>query len=240
MMIRRFFNWLFGLLGYAPRVDLDRERNVMTRELDEYKRRCDLLGQRAQVIASVLDTVNAQLEEHKKLAEYLKYDTMESLKIENERVLKMAQECEDHCKRVETEVSKIMHSDEVFRFSGKPAIPGATVVQMRPLLGLSTEEDGNSLAIIGRTVLTDDATREIHGYVSFSEKYSYLIRYLYQQSITQRIVDNILSSGAVQFTLGYNEDTTTVEAYYKIICALPDPSSVVQIVKTENNTGEGA
>lgn len=217
-MLKRFFCWLFGLIGFVPAsnlttalsdVETEKNRNMQfQKELSESKQ--------------LVNEYERKIQEYQRQAELLQYDTMEQLKKENIRVQEAVKRTEERCKEVESLITVIMQSDQIFSFAGKPAIPGATVLTVSTDTGVELPDCYRSFSVIGRTILDDEGTKMIHQAVTFDDKYGCALQYLKNQtSVIERLMDYVMRIGGIQFTLGYNTDCTEVELYYKIIVGIP-------------------
>lgn len=146
----------------------------------------------------------------------LKFETMETLNevnkelsAENDRLQAEIVEAEKYFNEVQRQLSEGMHTDPVFGFAGSRAIPGATIV--RPISTI-----GDVITVAGRTIFDDAITAKINNNPNISEKYWIAINSLTRLGIIEKIADNLLQCGAIQFTLAFNPDCTTSELYYKI------------------------
>lgn len=231
-MIKKFFVWLFGLVGFVPAADLSEATHkfhVQSIELTQTQQRLAKLQQDLTAAEHAKETAEAEVIELRTQAFELQYDTMEALKSENIRVKEQVKETVIRCKEIEAQVTAIMQHDETYSFGGKPAIPGATALTVTNDTGLELPDCYRSVSVVGRTILDDAGTQRIHQAITFADKYGVALQYLKTQtSVLDRIMDYVLRSGGIQFTLGYNTECTEVELYYKMIVGVPTDALLLE------------
>lgn len=217
-MLKRFFCWLFGLIGFVPASNL----TIALSDVEAEKNRNMQFQKELSESKQLVNEYERKIQEYQRQAELLQYDTMQQLKSENIRVQEAVKRAEERCKEVESYVTAIMQSDRVFSFAGKPAIPGATVLTVNTDVGVELPDCYRSFSIVGRTILDDVGTKMIHQATTFDDKYRCALQYLKSQtSVIERLMDYVMRVGGIQFTLGYNTDCTEVELYYKMIVGIP-------------------
>lgn len=160
----------------------------------------------------------------------LNADTIESVKAENDKLRTQIDkvnadiaEAEKFYKEVQKQISEIAGTGEEYKFKYNIEFPGATTIKSANLL-----ENGH-VKVSGRTILMDDTTAKIQAATSLREKYTIGLNYLIKTGLLNRLTQNLIQSGALQFTYGYTE-STTIEVYYTIEAIVPDS----YMIETEN------
>lgn len=123
-------------------------------------------------------------------------------------------------KEVERQVSKLLHDDARFGFSGNFAFPGSTSIASEIIHDEETAKP--YIAVYGRTVLTDEHSNKLGQLLTLNEKLQYIMNTLHRQNIYDRITKDLMKLGAIQYTVGYNSDCTAYEIYYAISAYVPD------------------
>lgn len=160
-----------------------------------------------------------------------KYQSVEAesmLKLKNEndelnaRLDKIMSDCdkaEEFYKTVQEMVSKALSEDSRFKFGSTGGIPGSSHVGVSS--GINSNEE-TEIVINGRTVFLDEITDKIQHATSMNEKYSIALNQLIKYGLLEKVAQRMIQSGALEFTLGYNQNCTSLELFYQITCKKPD------------------
>lgn len=216
--LKRFIDHLFYLLGYVPNKEYVDAKNLHKLEIDATK--------------EVLDQLRSQLEEANAKLEEVGYDAYIAVRKRNaelesaqDKIEKDIEESTEFYKKVQSDISKMMHNDPLLGFPQNMAFPGATSVDAR--LIDEGEDIGKVVSISGRTIFTDDMTAKIHSATSMDDKYMIAVNQLIKLGLTDHIMKQIINYGGLQLTFGYNEDCTSIELYYNVQCVKPEVMHVI-------------
>lgn len=216
--MKRLLEWLCKKFDFMPSVAI-RKINDLSSVNSNLS---DLVCQKRQEI----DDVRAELQEATLLDKVKLDEINKALNLENDRLQKELENAEAYYKKVQEQVSEILHGDKTYGFNGHVAIPGATALTKSIVSdGSFSVKDGTEtkyVTIHGRTLLLDTITTQIQADPSISGKYNIAYNQLLKYGIMDKIMQNLVSSGALQFTFGYNDDCTTIELYYTVEAKLYD------------------
>lgn len=233
--MRKFLNWFFGLFGYIYKQDATNQLNIQLETKD--KLYTSLIEGKTHEYKTLYNEHEKLKEEYKTLLKRvneMELTSMEELKAENEKVhlendqlQASMKEAEEYYKTVQKQVSEVLHEDSVFGFNKSMAFPGSSSIDCR--------KDQNDTVIIasGRSILDDDTTAKIQRLPSISMKYQIGLNHLLKYGLLNKLIENLINHGALQFTYGYNKDCTCIELYYNIQCKRPDT------ILTVKEDGEG-
>lgn len=208
-LLHRLIDWLCKVTGYIPKVaqqEISKNNAEIADTIDRLER-------------SVISTNTKLMEASEKVKE-LQYHVdqsnvlnMEQLQEENKRVMlendkihKDMQEANEYYKEVQTQISELMHGDPLFGFKRSVTIPGSST-----LTGVIKDD---TAVVAGRMVMEDSVTAKMEQEPSLRERYYIATNQLAKYGLLDRIMQEALNLGGVQFTLAYNDNCTATELYY--------------------------
>lgn len=231
----KFIDWLFGLFGYVSKKSAEATLN---NQLDTKDKLYLSMFEGKEHSYKMLQAQYQELEEKYQAlltrAEAMNLTTMEELNeenkkvhLENDQLHASLKEAEEYYKTVQKQVSEALHEDPVFGFNKSMAFPGSSSIDCR--------KDAKDTIIIasGRSILDDETTAKIQRLPSISMKYQIGLNHLLKYGLLNKLMENLINHGALQFTYGYNKDCTCIEMYYNIQCKRPDT------ILTVKEDGEG-
>lgn len=98
---------------------------------------------------------------------------------------------------------------------------------------VKTRYDDKHVTITGKFILTDDYTQKLHDATSMIKKREIIVKFMKDYCIAEKILNDMISNGALPMILTYNSDSTTAEVFYTI------KASSIKEIFTENNEEEG-
>lgn len=219
---------------------------------DELKKMIDTNRETLEMQQSTIDSLHLTIEslysacnESRELIDKLQqridtvaFKTMEDYKLkqnaldaEHADLQKKIEEVLNFQKEVEKQVSRLLHRDEKFGFSGNFSFPGSTSIASEIL---HDNETGKPyITVYGRTVFGDEHSNKLGELLTLNEKLKYIVNVMFKQGIYDRITKDLMKLGAIQYTVGYNEDCTAYEVYYAINAYVPNSTCVCLIDGTK-------
>lgn len=232
-------NWLIELLCKWFHLVPAEEYNKTQKELDFTMTQLEELCKKQVELNEELNKTNLVLSKYRDLWENTETQTKaevmdenRKLKAEHDKYQKDLEEAEAYYKKVQGMIHDITVEDPIFGYRSERLFPGASIVYSRKID--SDKDMPADILVSGRTVLPDDVTARIQQVSSIQEKYQILINTLLQYRLLQRFTDELIMSGAIQFTLGYINDCTTMVAYYSLKAHPALPSLVLDQLVMEN------
>lgn len=226
MSFLRWFLKLFGLQVFTDQ-DVSRQEKL----LDAYVHQVEELNH----------NLNKLSEDHEKLLkDYDIYQIIEKkdldkrndeLNAQNDKLQKDLEDAIEFFKTVEKSLSKLVESDDCFRFKNAVAIPGSTSIATKVFTG--EQENESEIVVSGRTIMDDQTTSLVHQYPSITDKYKIFLNTLIQYGVLDQITKQLLNQGALTMEIGYNEDCTSAEVYYQIRAIRPSTDLRIQFNKDD-------
>lgn len=208
-LIHWFIEWLCKVTGYIPKSAQDKINHFQedaTKSLEEMQRHVTATTEQLLEATARIEELQYHVEQSKILdMESLQKENLRVME-ENEHIRKELAESNEYFKKVESQISGILHKDEVFGFHRSVCIPGAST------LTATTVDD--TICVAGRTVLEDSITAEMEQEPSIRERYYMAHNYLVKYGLIQKMIEYVASQGGIQYTLGFNENNTATELYY--------------------------
>ncbi len=97
---------------------------------------------------------------------------------------------------------------EPYAFDGQPPFPGSTNM-------ISTYHDTQG-KVEGRSILTEEETKEFNSIVNPTERYRYAYEILKSRNIANNILNGIIKAGGMAITVGYDKGMGCIILYYII------------------------
>lgn len=142
----------------------------------------------------------------------------------------------EYVKDVQKQLSEVLHDSIAFGFPNKVAIPGSTSIRT------DINEDsanGDMIIVRGRTLLTDDMTPRINDTPDMHGRLELIFGYMERYGVLSTITKNLIRSGAITFTLAYNDHCTAYEMYYECAAKRQNETSLVVINNMKKLDVEG-
>ena len=230
-LLKLFMDWLYSVTGYVPK-GIQNKVNIELEKISTVLKHTK----------EALENSNKQLDAARETIESLEYHVMQSkvldleaLQKENERIMEEdrkvrvdMEEANEYYKTVQTQLSDIMHKDQMFGFGRSITFPGASAISA------GHNQDG-FVTIAGRTVLEDSIAAKMDQTSSLSEKYYIAHNQLIKYGLLEKMIDQAISHGGIQYTLAYNDNCTAVELYYAMEVKVND--NIFEIKKKNNEEG---
>lgn len=217
-LIRKFIDWFCTKFNYYPLNTYERI-DAVTKELNDEICKADRL---TEELAKALVRIR-ELETSFDEAKYMDYKKIE---LENDRVRQEIKEMNEYYRKIQTEVSDILHGDKNFKFPYNLRLPGSTTLQ--------DLTDDNMIHVCGRTGIPDTLRARFDNETSLVNQFNMLYNHLIQYKVINKMVDMIVQNGGLQLTVGYNEENTSGEIYYSMTVMKPEG---MIIIKKENEEG---
>lgn len=160
----------------------------------------------------------------------------ESRLIEVQRYKDAAMMNAEYVKDVQKQLSVVLHGDEMFGFPNKVAIPGSTSIRTDLI---EDSASGDHVVVRGRTVLTDDVTQKINNVPDMLSKLELVFSHMDRYGVLTGITKSLIRSGAIAFTLAYNDNCTSYEAYYEVCAKRQDETALMVIDESKKKDAEG-
>lgn len=151
--------------------------------------------------------------EHKFIDETasVKCQMAEALK-ENAELKQHYDEVRELEQRVQSEIQNALETNPMWGFPEQDAFPGSISVNSR----MAKFSDDNTYGIIqGRVVLSDDIADGLIACKSNASRAEYILTYFHKLGILNRLVLQMLRSGCVELTCGYDKENG-IEVYYSV------------------------
>lgn len=133
-----------------------------------------------------------------------------------DKIMADCKTAEDYYKSVQKQISEALTEDSRFKFGFRGGIIGSSHV------GSAKDTNSGNILINGRTVFLDEVTEKIQRASSMNEKYYIALNQLIKYGLIEKVSERLIQSGALEFTLGYNQDCTSLELFYQITCVPPE------------------
>ena len=211
ILLRKLIDWLYKITGYCPQEAEIKFAEQLENVVNNYS---DVVDRMSKIAQELIDANKKVKELQQQIDECALLDLIElndrniGLESENLRLQGEINESKEYYRKIEGELSDIMHNDKRFGFGQNMTFPGST-----SLIG---EKSGDSVLVYGRSVLLDTIAQQIQDTPSMTEKYSIAINYLIKNGLIEKLTRQLISQGAVQFTIGFNENNTSLEIYYAL------------------------
>lgn len=218
--MKRFFNWLFKKLGYISVFefhDLEHQLEKAESVIEDYQ--ADATSLREHI--AELETILKRLD-HVTLINLQDENT--TLKLKQDKINADLIQAEQYYKEVQTQISDMMHVSPIMGFPNAMRFPGATVIKD---MATVNEAGDKCITVIGRSILPDYITTKIQTAVGMTDKMLIIRNELLKQGILDRITQDLIKSGAISITLGYNKDCTTCEAYFTVKAEIPESDLII-------------
>lgn len=224
-----FLRWILKLFGLQVFTDQEvlHQKNLMS----AYNLQVDNLHKE----------INKLSEDHEKLLkDFESYQIIDKkdldkrndeLNAQNDKLQKDLEEATEFFKTVEKSISKLVESDDCFKFKNAVAIPGSTSIATKVFTG--KHENESEIVVSGRTIVDDQTTSMIHQYPNVIDKYKIFLNTLIQYGALDQITKQLLNQGALTMEIGYNEDCTSAEVYYQIRAIRPSAELRIQFNKED-------
>lgn len=223
--MRRFLKWLlnqFGLVGIT-----EDQYKLMLSRADYFEEEYKSTLEYNRAIKMEYDELKAKWDSINGTTILEQKERNDALQIRQDEIQAAMDKAEEYYKSVQETLSRALHDDSVYGFNKAMAFPGSTAVTTHQY----TDQNSGAgcMSINGRSILSDQDTAEIRNRASMSEKYQYVFNYLVKYGLIDRIAQMLVNSGAIQFTLAYNTDCTTMEVYYNTQVKIPDTKLIVDL-----------
>ena len=229
-LICRLINWLCNKFNYIPDIAQKRITELEISADESLKQVGNLLQESTENLVQA----TLEIEQLQKHVENSKVLNMEELQKENTRVMlendKLRhdlKESNEYFEKVESQVSEILHNDNIFGFKRSMCFPGASTITS------FTKE--NSICIAGRIVLEDSVSAKMQQLASVSERYYLAHNQLIKYGLLERMIKDAASQGGIAYTLGYNNNCTATELYYAM--EVKPQFSILTFEQKENTEG---
>lgn len=217
-LLRWFVDWLCARMNYVPKLATEYMKTQDT-VMQKMTERIALADEVIERLKGENETLQAQLEESK----YMDYKKIE---LENDRVRQEIKEMNEYYRKIQTEVSDILHGDKNFKFPYNLRLPGSTTLQ--------DLTDDNMIHVCGRTGIPDTLRARFDNETSLVSQFNMMYNHLIQYKVINKMVDMIVQNGGLQLTVGYNEENTSGEIYYSMTVMKPEG---MIIIKKDNEEG---
>lgn len=251
-MILEFFQWIgqkvtefvhlfvYSAKAYweaeSARSSLETAITGREREIAELKEQLATREAEISGLNGALDRKHAELEESQK--------TVKLLKDQIDRFGEYKRVDAEYLRGVQKQLSEEFKLHPVFGFPRSPGLPGSvSIVSSR---SATSPDDPGYTITRGRVILDDRTTAQINDTPHIYEKIGCVLNFMRRYGSMPKIIEDLISNGAMSMTLAYREDTTTYEMYYEVtgknyatdaILVLDDGSGCA--VKKEKEDGEG-
>lgn len=202
-------SWFERILEFFGLVPKTKYQTACKRILQLEEQRVKLTVQRDQMLERINEVEFQSMEDYK--------TDNENLRNTNSNMLRLIVDIKEIAEAVQKELSKALHKTEAWGFPNNMAFPGSTSVTSDII-----EKDGDAyLTIKGRTICDDAQTTQIQQATSLRSQIDIIISILKKFGIYEKIVDMIISTNAIEYTLAFNPDCTTSEIYYQVVVRKP-------------------
>lgn len=144
------------------------------------------------------------------------------LQIECDKANNAAKENLDYIKELLKQIGDGFHEDRDFSFPHSRAIPGSICVRSVKERDNSTNDE---IVTIGRMIMTDDITAKLNEIPDLNTRLGIAIGQIQAYGTADRIVSEMIRSGAIDFSLVYNGNCTSFELFYRILSKRPTEGS---------------
>lgn len=218
--MKRFFNWLFRKLGYISVF----EYHDMEHQLQEAESVIEHYQADATTLRKHIDELERDLRrlDHVTLLDL--QDENNALKLKQDKINANLIQAEQYYKEVQTQLADMMHVSPIMGFPNAMRFPGATVIKD---MATVNESGDKCITVIGRSILPDSTTTKIQTAVGMTDKMLIIRNELLKQGILDRITQDLIKSGAISMTLGYNKDCTTCEVYFTVKAEIPESDLII-------------
>lgn len=155
----------------------------------------------------------------------------DELNAQNDKLQKDLEEATEFFKTVEKSISKLVESDDCFKFKNAVAIPGSTSIATKVFTG--KHENESEIVVSGRTIVDDQTTSMVHQYPNIIDKYRVFLNTLIHYGALNQITEQLLYQGVLTMEIGYNEDCTSAEVYYQMRVIRPSAELRIQFNKDD-------
>lgn len=226
MSLLRWFLKLFGLQVFTDQEVLNRKNLIIAydRQIYALNESLDKLSADHEKLLKDFDTY--QIIDKKDLDK-----RNDELNAQNDKLQKDLEEATEFFKTVEKSISKLVESDDCFRFKNAVAIPGSTSIATKVFSG--KHENESEIVVSGRTIVDDQTTSMVHQYPNIIDKYRIFLNTLIHYGALNQIVEQLLYQGALTMEIGYNEDCTSAEVYYQMRVIRPSTELRIQFNKED-------
>lgn len=211
-MITKFVDWFCRKYNYFPSNAYE-QVDELTAEVDnEVSKNKDLTCKLSQAEVRI-----TELEKRFDESLYMDYKKIE---LDNDRIQQEIKEINSYYRKVQTEVSDILHGDKSFEFPYNLRLPGSTTLQ--------DLTEGNMIHVCGRTGIPDTLRARFDNESSLVNQFTMMYNHLIQYKVVNRMIDMIIKNGGLQLTVGYNKENTSGEIYYSMTVVKPDGMLVIK------------
>lgn len=211
-IISKFVEWYCGKYNYFPENTYERIDTVTKEYNDEVCKNEGLTDKLTQAEARIIE-----LEERFNESQYMDYKKIE---LDNDRVQQEMKEMNEYYRKIQSEVSDILHGDKSFKFPYNLRLPGSSTLQ--------DLTEGNMIHVCGRTGIPDTLRARFDNESSMINQFTMMYNHLIKYKVINKMIDMIIQNGGLQLTVGFNEENTSGEIYYSMSVVKPDGMLVIK------------
>ena len=211
-IISKFIEWYCKKYNYFPENTYERIDTVTKEYNDEVCKNEGLTDRLTQAEARI-----AELEERFNESQYMDYKKIE---LDNDRVQQEMKEMNEYYRKIQSEVSDILHGDKSFEFPYNLRLPGSSTLQ--------DLTEGNMIHVCGRTGIPDTLRARFDNESSMINQFTMMYNHLIKYKVINKMIDMIIQNGGLQLAVGFNEENTSGEIYYSMSVVKPDGMLVIK------------
>lgn len=211
-LIRKFIDWFCAKFNYYPFNTYER--------IDALAKECDAKSIKIDGLTEELTQALTRIKELEASFDEAKYMDYKKIELDNDRISQEIKEMNEYYRKIQTEVSDILHGDKNFKFPYNLRLPGSTTLQ-------DLTED-NMIHVCGRTGIPDTLRARFDSEASLINQFNMMYNHLIQYRVINKMVDMIVQNGGLQLTVGYNEENTSGEIYYSMTVVKPEGMIIIK------------